>query len=111
MITAPPRLPDGPRRWSVPSLLRAVAERVDASQLADELEMFAMAAQERPQLPIRWTIAPSPASCSPAPLGVIFTAAMHLSGIASDDDSYLSATLGTIDMRGPLLTWRCPART
>ncbi|MGX6608594.1 YibE/F family protein [Micromonosporaceae bacterium Da 78-11] len=36
-------------------------------------------------------------------LGVVFTAAMHLSGIASDDDSYLSATLGIIDMRGLLL--------
>jgi uncharacterized membrane protein len=36
-------------------------------------------------------------------LGVGFTAAMHLTGIASDDDSYLSATQGTIDMRGLLL--------
>jgi uncharacterized membrane protein len=36
-------------------------------------------------------------------LGVGFTAAMHLSGIASDDDSYLAATQGNIDMRGLLL--------
>jgi uncharacterized membrane protein len=36
-------------------------------------------------------------------LGVGFTAAMHLTGIASDDDSYLAATQGTIDMRGLLL--------
>lgn len=36
-------------------------------------------------------------------LGVGFTAAMHLSGIASDDDSYLAATHGAIDMRGLLL--------
>jgi uncharacterized membrane protein len=36
-------------------------------------------------------------------LGVAFTAAMHLTGIASDDDSYLSATQHTIDMRGLLL--------
>ena len=36
-------------------------------------------------------------------LGVGFTGAMHLTGIASDDDSYLSATQGSIDMRGLLL--------
>jgi uncharacterized membrane protein len=36
-------------------------------------------------------------------LGVAFTAAMHLTGIASDDDSFLSATQGNIDMRGLLL--------
>jgi uncharacterized membrane protein len=36
-------------------------------------------------------------------LGVAFTGAMHLTGIANDDDSYLSATRGTIDMRGLLL--------
>ena len=36
-------------------------------------------------------------------LGVGFTGAMHLTGIASDDDSYLSATQGAIDMRGLLL--------
>jgi transcriptional regulator with XRE-family HTH domain len=52
-------LPDGPRRRSVPALLRAVAERVDATQLADDLELFATAAQEKPRLPIRWTVAPA----------------------------------------------------
>jgi uncharacterized membrane protein len=36
-------------------------------------------------------------------LGVGFTTAMHLTGIASDDDSFLSATQGSIDMRGLLL--------
>jgi uncharacterized membrane protein len=36
-------------------------------------------------------------------LGVGFTALMHLTGIASDDDSYLAATQGNIDMRGLLL--------
>ncbi len=36
-------------------------------------------------------------------LGVAFTAALHLTGIASDDDSYLSATERNIDMRGLLL--------
>ena len=36
-------------------------------------------------------------------IGVGFTAAMHLTGIAGDDDSFLSATQGGIDMRGLLL--------
>jgi uncharacterized membrane protein len=36
-------------------------------------------------------------------LGVAFTAAMHLTGIAGDDDSYLSVTRQNIDMRGLLL--------
>jgi uncharacterized membrane protein len=36
-------------------------------------------------------------------LGLAFTGALHLTGIGSDDDSYLSATQGTIDMRGLLL--------
>ena len=36
-------------------------------------------------------------------LGVAFTAAMHLTGIANDDDSFLSATQSAIDMRGLLL--------
>jgi uncharacterized membrane protein len=36
-------------------------------------------------------------------LGAGFTALMHLSGIASDDDSFLAATQGGIDMRGLLL--------
>jgi uncharacterized membrane protein len=36
-------------------------------------------------------------------LGAGFTAAMHLTGIANDDDSFLAATQGAIDMRGLLL--------
>ncbi|MEV4343644.1 YibE/F family protein [Actinoplanes sp. NPDC049596] len=36
-------------------------------------------------------------------LGVAFTAALHLTGVATDDDAFLSATLGGIDMRGLLL--------
>lgn len=36
-------------------------------------------------------------------LGVAFTAALHLTGVAGDDDSSLAATLGGVDMRGLLL--------
>jgi uncharacterized membrane protein len=36
-------------------------------------------------------------------LGVGFTSLMQLSGVASDDDSFLAATQGDIDMRGLLL--------
>ncbi|XVV12547.1 YibE/F family protein [Actinoplanes sp. CA-131856] len=36
-------------------------------------------------------------------LGAGFTAALHLTGVATDDDAFLSATLGGIDMRGLLL--------
>ena len=36
-------------------------------------------------------------------LGAAFTAALHLTGIANDDDSLLAATRGGIDMRGLLL--------
>jgi uncharacterized membrane protein len=36
-------------------------------------------------------------------LGVGFTSLMHLTGVASDDDSFLAATQGDIDMRGLLL--------
>ncbi|MFF5082107.1 YibE/F family protein [Actinoplanes sp. NPDC000266] len=36
-------------------------------------------------------------------LGAGFTAAMRLTGVATDDDAFLSATLGGIDMRGLLL--------
>jgi uncharacterized membrane protein len=36
-------------------------------------------------------------------LGVVFTAALHLSGVATDDDSYLASVQGSIDMRGLLL--------
>ncbi|MBU2663414.1 YibE/F family protein [Actinoplanes bogorensis] len=36
-------------------------------------------------------------------LGVAFTATLHLTGIANDDDSFLAVTQGSIDMRGLLL--------
>lgn len=36
-------------------------------------------------------------------LGVAFTAALHLTGVAAEEDSFLSATLGSVDMRGLLL--------
>lgn len=36
-------------------------------------------------------------------LGVAFTSALHLTGVAGEDDSFLSATLGAVDMRGLLL--------
>ncbi|MBM2617061.1 YibE/F family protein [Actinoplanes sp. LDG1-06] len=36
-------------------------------------------------------------------LGAAFTAALHLTGVANDDDSFLSVTQGSIDMRGLLL--------
>ena len=36
-------------------------------------------------------------------LGVGFTAALHLTGVAGDEDAYLSATRGGLDMRGLLL--------
>jgi transcriptional regulator with XRE-family HTH domain len=52
-------LPDGRQRPSVQVLLRAVADRVDAAQLADELESFADAAQELPQPETRWHVAPA----------------------------------------------------
>lgn len=52
-------LPDRPRRQRVPALLRAVADQVDASQLADQLEQFAIEAQDLPQPPIRWHIPPA----------------------------------------------------
>ena len=49
-------LPDGPPRQPVPTLLRAVADHVDASHLADELEQFAIRAQVLPQPPALWQI-------------------------------------------------------
>lgn len=52
-------LPDGAGRQPVPALLRAVADHVDASQLADQLEEFALRAQDLPQPPIRWHIPPA----------------------------------------------------
>ena len=36
-------------------------------------------------------------------LGVVFTSAMRLTGVASEDSSYLSATQGGLDLRGLLL--------
>jgi uncharacterized membrane protein len=36
-------------------------------------------------------------------LGVAFTAALHLTGVAGDDDAFLAATRGGLDMRGLLL--------
>jgi uncharacterized membrane protein len=36
-------------------------------------------------------------------LGVAFTAALHLTGVASDDDAFLAATRSGVDMRGLLL--------
>ncbi len=52
-------LPDRHGRPPLPALLRAVADQVDAGQLADELEKFALQAQDLPQPRIRWRIAPA----------------------------------------------------
>jgi len=52
-------LPDGDHRRPIPTLLRAVAERVDAHVLADELEKFAVRASGLPSLPMRWHVSPS----------------------------------------------------
>ena len=52
-------LPDGTPRQPVPALLRAVADHVDASQLADQLEQFALQAQDLQQPPVRWRIPPA----------------------------------------------------
>jgi len=52
-------LPDRHGRPPLPALLRAVADQVDAGQLADELENFALRAQDLPQPRIRWHIAPA----------------------------------------------------
>ncbi len=52
-------LPDGLCRRPVPALLRAIAEQVDAGQLADELERFALAAQQLAHPITRWEIAPA----------------------------------------------------
>ena len=49
-------LPDGPPRQPVPAVLRAVADDVDASLLADQLEQFALRAQDLQQPPSRWRI-------------------------------------------------------
>jgi Zn-dependent peptidase ImmA (M78 family)/DNA-binding XRE family transcriptional regulator len=52
-------LPDGPPRQPVPALLRAVAEHVDANQLADQLEHFVLRAQDLQQPAVRWSIPPA----------------------------------------------------
>jgi transcriptional regulator with XRE-family HTH domain len=52
-------LPDGHERPPLPALLRAVADQVDAGQLADQLENFVLRAQDLPQPRIRWHIAPA----------------------------------------------------
>ena len=52
-------LPDRSGHAPLPTLLRAVADRVDARQLADELEKFALQAQDLPQPQTRWHIAPA----------------------------------------------------
>jgi Zn-dependent peptidase ImmA (M78 family)/transcriptional regulator with XRE-family HTH domain len=52
-------LPDGPPRQPVPALLRAVADDVDSSVLADQLEQFALRAQDLQQPPVRWRIPPA----------------------------------------------------
>ncbi|WP_236718563.1 ImmA/IrrE family metallo-endopeptidase [Actinoplanes sp. TFC3] len=52
-------LPDSRSQRSAPALLRAVAERVDAGQLADELEEFALKAQVEPRLQTKWNIEPA----------------------------------------------------
>lgn len=52
-------LPDGSRGRPVPALLRAVAEQVDADRLADDLEQFALAAQQLPHPEPQWQIAPA----------------------------------------------------
>jgi Zn-dependent peptidase ImmA (M78 family)/DNA-binding XRE family transcriptional regulator len=57
-VTTGQLLPDTPRR-PVPALLRAVAEQVDAAQLADELERFALEADDIPRPEALWKIAPA----------------------------------------------------
>lgn len=52
-------LPDRSRHQPVSALLRAVADQVDASQLADQLEQFALHAENLPQPPVRWQIPPA----------------------------------------------------
>lgn len=52
-------LPSGPARQTVPALLRAVADHVDAGCLADQLEEFALCAQDLPQPAVRWRVPPA----------------------------------------------------
>jgi Zn-dependent peptidase ImmA (M78 family)/DNA-binding XRE family transcriptional regulator len=52
-------LPDRNGRLPLPGLLRAVADQVNAGELANELEKFAVQAQDLPQPRIRWHIDPA----------------------------------------------------
>ena len=52
-------LPDRPTRPPMPTLLRAVADRVDASSLAEQLEQFAVHAQELGRPDPLWQIPPA----------------------------------------------------
>ncbi|MFG1824271.1 helix-turn-helix domain-containing protein [Microbispora bryophytorum] len=52
-------LPDAPAKPVTPTLLRAVAEKVDAAKLADELERFTVAAQGLERPAIKWRVAPA----------------------------------------------------
>lgn len=52
-------LPDAPRKPAMPALLRAVAENVDADELADELERFGVEAQILDRPAVRWSITPA----------------------------------------------------
>jgi len=54
-------LPSSNQRRSVHALLRAVAERVDAPKLADQLECFAVEAEKLPPCPVKWTVQASTA--------------------------------------------------
>lgn len=56
-VPAAELLPDRHGRPPLPALLRAVADQVDARQLADKLENFALQAQHLPQPQSRWHIA------------------------------------------------------
>lgn len=58
-VPTPELLPDRSDPRPVPTLLRAIAEQVDANQLADQLEQFALAAQQLPHPEPRWRIAPA----------------------------------------------------
>lgn len=52
-------LPDPREKRPVAALLRAVAEQVDAGQLADQLEAFARDAETRPRPSVLWEVAPA----------------------------------------------------
>ncbi|ACU76138.1 protein of unknown function DUF955 [Catenulispora acidiphila DSM 44928] len=52
-------LPDPREQRPVGALLRAVAEQVDAQQLAEQLEAFAKDAEQRPRPSLLWEVAPA----------------------------------------------------